>query len=149
MTILIEVQTCEIELVVALDFFWKTGLGRGGGNFLSCGRGSRVAKQYLSVSGFDDGAECSLFDSLGQLGDLQKSTSRLQIALPLCNGSGRGLQANFGGWKCLRRADANVRLTRMCPKTEGHILVGLVCGANLPNGVHELTEGLRFSGSEK
>src|SRR5260370_5305760 len=39
MTILIEVQTCDIEFVVAPDFFWMPRLGRGSGHLLFFGRG--------------------------------------------------------------------------------------------------------------
>src|SRR5260370_25849998 len=131
MTILIEVQTREIEFVVALDFFWKPRLGRGCGHFLFCGRGRRVANQCLSLSGLDDGAEFALLDSSRQIGYLQKSTSRFQIVLPLRNLSGRGLQANFGGWKCLRRADTDACLTRRNLETEGYIMIGFVYRSNL------------------
>src|SRR4029077_6589667 len=122
MTILIEVQTRDIEFVVALDFLWGTRLGRGWGHFRLCGRGQRVAKQCVSLSGFDNCAEFALLDSSRQLGDLQKSTSRFQIALPLRNLSSRGLQTNFGGWKWLCRADTDASIMRRNLETEGYIM---------------------------
>src|SRR5260370_35650896 len=111
MTILIEVQTCDIEFVVAPDFFWRPRLGRGWGRLLFCGRGRRVAKQCLPLSGFDNGAEFALLDSSRQLGDLQKSASWFQIALPLRNLSAPGLQANFCCSKCLSGVDTDAYLT--------------------------------------
>src|SRR5258708_21631903 len=103
----------------------------------------------MPLSGFDNSAEIALLDSSRQLGYLQKSIFRFQIALPLRNLSGRGLQANSGVWKCLRCTDTDTCLTHRNLETEGYIMIRFVCGANLSDRVPILTERFRFSGREK